>query len=108
MNTPSIKKRVALITGGSRGIGLGCAICLAKEGFDIAINGVREASAVAESLSTLRSLGADAIYCRGDIGSAGDRKSIFDEVKAHFGRLNVLVNNVGVAPQRAQGHSGDE
>ncbi len=99
MDTPSNNKRVALITGGSRGIGLGCATCLAKEGFDIAINGVREASAVAESLSTLRSLGADAIYCRGDIGAAVDRDSIVDKVKAHFGRLNVLVNNAGVAPK---------
>ena len=92
-------KRVALITGGSRGIGLGCAKCLAKEGFDLAINGLREESAVEESLGALRSLGANVIYCRGDIGSAEDRDSILEKVKSRYGRLHVLVNNAGVAPK---------
>ncbi len=99
MNAPSKNKRVALITGGSRGIGLGCATCLAKEGFDIAINGVREEPAVAETISTLRSLGANVIYCRGDIGSADDRGSILEKVKSCYGSLHVLVNNAGVAPR---------
>lgn len=90
---------VALVTGGSRGIGFGCAEQLAKQGFDIAINGMREESAVADAIAKLKALGADVLYCRGDIGSAEARASMLGLVKKHFGRLNVLVNNAGVAPK---------
>lgn len=92
-------KKVALITGGSRGIGLGIAQHLASKGFDLAINGMREASAVKETLDSLRQLGAETLYCRGDISSSHDRAGMLHEVKGHFGRLNVLVNNAGVAPK---------
>lgn len=92
-------KKIALVTGGSRGIGLGIARSLAGAGFDLAINGVRDEKDVALPLEELRQLGADVIYCRGDVGDAGARRAIMDSVKAHFGRLNVLVNNAGVAPK---------
>ncbi|MBD3630745.1 3-ketoacyl-ACP reductase [Cyclobacterium sp.] len=92
-------KNVALVTGGSRGIGLGIAKCLAKEGFDLAINGMREEADTAESLEELKALGADVLYCRGDVGSAKDRQGIMDRIKSHFNRLHVLVNNAGVAPK---------
>src|SRR5690349_18845442 len=92
-------KRVALITGGSRGIGLGIARCLAKAGYDLAINGVREAGEVQPVISELKTTGSDVIYCRGDIASASDRENILQHVRKHFGRLHVLVNNAGVAPK---------
>lgn len=92
-------KKVALVTGGSRGIGLGIAKCLAKEGFDLAINGMRQESDTAESLDTLKSLGANVLYCRGNVGDGADRHAIMENIKSHFGRLNVLVNNAGVAPK---------
>jgi len=92
-------KKVALITGGSRGIGLGIAQHLAKNGFDIAINGVRDESAVVDVIKLLQDLGADAIYCQGSISSTEDRKKIIQKVKDHFGTLNVLVNNAGIAPK---------
>ena len=88
-----------MVTGGSRGIGLGIARSLAGAGFDLAINGVRDEKDVALPLEELRQLGADVIYCRGDVGDAGARRAIMDSVKAHFGQLNVLVNNAGVAPK---------
>ncbi|MBD2751942.1 3-ketoacyl-ACP reductase [Spirosoma validum] len=90
---------VALITGGSRGIGYGVAEQLAKEGFDLAINGVRSEALVTEALDDLRSLGAEVIYCPGDIASREDRRAILTKIQTHFGRLNVLVNNAGVAPK---------
>ncbi|MGF1447834.1 MAG: 3-ketoacyl-ACP reductase [Opitutales bacterium] len=96
------QKQVALITGGSRGIGLGCAQALARAGFDLAINGMRPAEAVASVLSELKELGADVCYCPGDIGRANDRAKILSAVREHFGRLNVLVNNAGVAPKERQ------
>ncbi len=91
-------KPIAFITGSSRGIGLGIAEHLAKKGFDLAINGVRDESAVAEVLAQLRALGADVIYCRGSIAVSDERAAMLANVKAHFGRLNLLVNNAGVAP----------
>lgn len=92
-------KKVALITGGSRGIGYGIAEHLAKEGFDLAINGIRPEHLVAEALDGLRALGAEVLYCPGDIASRNDREQMLASIKAHFGRLNVLVNNAGVAPK---------
>jgi 3-oxoacyl-[acyl-carrier protein] reductase len=92
-------KRVALITGGSRGIGLGIARSLANAGFELAINGVRNEKEVLQPLEDLRQLGADVIYCQGDVGDEDARKTILEKIKSHFGKLNVLVNNAGVAPK---------
>lgn len=92
-------KKVVLITGGSRGIGFGIAQHLAINGFDIAINGVREESALGDVLKSLRDAGADVLYCQGDIASTHDRKKILQQVKNYFGRLNILVNNAGIAPK---------
>jgi 3-oxoacyl-[acyl-carrier protein] reductase len=92
-------KRVALITGGSRGIGYGIAKHLAENNFDIAINGVREETQVGDALKELRNAGAEVLYCQGDVSSTDDRKKILDQVKKHFGKLHVLVNNAGVAPR---------
>ena len=92
-------KKTVLITGGSRGIGFGVASCLAKEGFDLAINGVRDESSVADALEELRSYGVKVIYCQGDISNTMSRNSIIQKVKNEYGQLNVLVNNAGVAPK---------
>ncbi len=92
-------KRVALITGGSRGIGYGIAKHLAENGFDIAINGMREEVAVADVLKDLRSAGTNVLYCQGDVSLTGDRIKIIEQVKEYFGKLHVLVNNAGVAPK---------
>lgn len=93
------QKPVAFITGGSRGIGLGCAKQLAALGFNIAINGMRDESAISEPINALKATGADVLYCQGDIGSSEARSSMLAKIKAHFGKLNVLVNNAGVAPK---------
>src|SRR5580765_4347702 len=92
-------KKVALITGGSRGIGYGIAKHLAALGFDLAINGVRDEASLKDVLTGLRNTSADVLYCQGDIASVTDRKKIVERVKDHFGRLHVLVNNAGVAPK---------
>jgi 3-oxoacyl-[acyl-carrier protein] reductase len=92
-------KKVALVTGGSRGIGLGIAEHLAQEGYDLAINGMRPEEAVQEVLQHLREAGGEAIYCQGDIARADDRRAMLAKIKGHYGRLNLLVNNAGVAPK---------
>jgi len=92
-------KRVALITGGARGIGLGISQCLVREGFDLAICGVRDEQAAAESLAALRGLGAEVLYVQADVGDATARQRLLAAVEARVGRLHVLVNNAGVAPK---------
>ena len=94
-----IPKKVALITGGTRGIGFGIACELAKAGFNLAVNGQRELNAVKEAVEKLKSLGADTIYCRGDISYGPSRKLMLKEIREVFGALHVLVNNAGVAPK---------
>jgi len=92
-------KKVALVTGGSRGIGLGIVKQLAMLGFDLAINGVRPEESVRKTMSEVKELGADVIYCPGNIAICADRKRILSQVKDHFNRLHILVNNAGIAPK---------
>lgn len=91
-------RKVALITGGSRGIGYGIAKHLASQGFDIAINGVRPARSVENIVRSIKQSGVDAIYCRGDIALREDRKKVLQKIEKYFCRLDVLVNNAGIAP----------
>ena len=91
-------KQVALITGGSRGIGLGIAHALAGEGIDLAINGLRSEEEVVEILDQIRAMGVKVIYCRGDVSMPKERKAIVEKVRKEFGKLNFLVNNAGIAP----------
>lgn len=90
---------LALITGGSRGIGFGIAIELAKAGFNLVINGVREQKTVQPVLDGLKMFGIDVIYAQGDVSKKTDRHRIFDSVITEFGVLNVLINNAGIAPR---------
>jgi len=91
-------RRVALVTGGTRGIGLGIARALAAEGFDLALCGRREETAVLPVLAELGGGGAAACYFRADVGERADRARLVSLVRERFGRLHVLVNNAGVAP----------
>lgn len=99
INPSGIPGRVALITGGSRGIGLGIAKELGKAGFHLVINGVRAQDAVQPVLDELKNFGCSAVYVQGDVSRKEDRQKIFRTVIENFGRLNVLVNNAGIAPR---------
>lgn len=92
-------KKVALITGGSRGIGLGIAHSLADAGWQLAINGMREESAVGAVLEELRAKQVEVIYCRGNVGEEEGRSQILQSCLEHFGQIDALVNNAGVAPR---------
>jgi NAD(P)-dependent dehydrogenase (short-subunit alcohol dehydrogenase family) len=93
-----VTRRVALVTGGSRGIGFGIAQCLTREGFDLAICGVRQTVAASEALEKLRGAGAEVHYVQADVGDAAARARLVEAVREKFRRLDVLVNNAGRAP----------
>ena len=92
-------KKTALITGGSRGIGLGIAIELANAGFNLVINGVRKQNSVQHVLDELKKTGVGVAYAQGDISDIADRESVFNTAIQSFGHINILVNNAGIAPR---------
>ncbi len=91
--------KTALITGAGRGIGLGIAQCLAREGVNIAILDVLAETDIQDNLKSLTDLGVGVLYHRGDVTSPADRAAALAAIKATFGGLNILVNNAGVAPK---------
>jgi NAD(P)-dependent dehydrogenase (short-subunit alcohol dehydrogenase family) len=92
-------KQVALITGGTRGIGQGISRELASKGFDLALNGMRPEEKIQDVMAELREGGSDVIYCRGNVADAAARDRIWKQIMDRYGRLNLLVNNAGMGPR---------
>ncbi|MDI9332486.1 MAG: SDR family oxidoreductase [Alphaproteobacteria bacterium] len=94
--------RVALVTGGSRGIGAACALLAAKEGWAVAVNYTQNSLAADEVVRQIRAAGGTAMAVQADVGDEGQVIKMFEQVDAKLGRLSALVNNAGVVdmPQR--------
>lgn len=92
------ERPISLVTGAGRGIGRGIAIELAKLGHAVVINFAGNASAADECLQLVREAGGDGITLRADISIAEDRARLVNETLAAYGRIDLLVNNAGVAP----------
>lgn len=90
-----LRNRVALVTGGSRGIGKGIAVRLAKEGARVAIAYRSNKGAAQLALRQLQALGADCVAVETDIGAEGRAEQLIRTVVERYGRIDVLVNNVG-------------
>jgi 3-oxoacyl-[acyl-carrier protein] reductase len=96
--------RTALITGGSRGIGRGISVGLARAGYNVVINFSQNRAAGEQcaglALAAAKSAGheIEALICQGDVGDTTDRRGLVEFTKKRFGRLDLLVNNAGVAP----------
>ena len=98
-------KPVAIITGGSRGIGVAIALDLAKLGYDIVIShfdfaagGKPDHSEAAGAVRQIQAAGSKCEALRADVASAADRKELIELAKERFGRCDMLVNNAGIAP----------
>ena len=94
-----IDRPVALVTGAGRGIGRGIAVELARTGYDVVINYAGNAAAAEECLTLVRAAGGEGRTVRGDVAIAADRERLLSEALALSGRIDLLVNNAGVAPK---------
>jgi len=92
----SLEGRTALVTGGSRGVGKGIALELARAGCRVAINYHSAADLAHQTVAEIKALGVDAFAVQGDVGVASDVHAIIEATVSRFGRLHVLVNNAGV------------
>jgi 3-oxoacyl-[acyl-carrier protein] reductase len=90
---------VALVTGGASGIGYGIAERLARDGFSLALCGRRAEAEVADALDALRAHGTGVLYVPADVSDLGAHAGLLDAIRGRFGRLDVLVNNAGIAPR---------
>ena len=88
--------KIALVTGGGRGIGRACCVALAEAGASVAINYSRSAEAAEEVRAEIEAAGGRAIVYQADVSSFEEAATMFEKVKADFGTLDVLVNNAGV------------
>lgn len=87
--------RVAVVTGGGRGIGRAIAVRLAREGAKVAVSYRANDAAAEETAALVRAEGAECEVFKGDVANAGDVAAMFEGVEAAFGKPEVLVNNAG-------------
>lgn len=92
-------RRAALVTGGTRGIGLGIARALAREGWDLLLSGLRPAAGVAAVIDELKRIGGTVSYVEADISRSEARTALVQEARSRHGALNALVNNAGRGPR---------
>ncbi|ODT06929.1 MAG: 3-ketoacyl-ACP reductase [Mesorhizobium sp. SCN 65-20] len=90
-------KPVAIVTGARRGIGLAVAKALAEAGFDLAITDREEDQAAADAVSGLEKHGAKVLFVASDLAEIEGHAETVEKIVAHFGRLDCLVNNAGIA-----------
>ena len=97
----SLKNKVVLITGGSRGIGASTAILAAKAGWDVCITYRSRSSEADNVINEIKKCGMKAISIKADIGIEEDIFSLFEKIDSEFGQLDALVNNAGIIAHKS-------
>jgi len=92
--------KVAIITGGGRGIGRGIVLALAERGWQVVINYRSNQSAAIETQELVEEIGSSALIIQGDISNLDGHIGLVDGTLKHFGRIDMLVNNAGMAPRK--------
>ena len=92
--------RVALVTGGSRGIGSGICTALGKHGWNVAVNYRRDNAAALDTVAAIEKSGGKGIAVQADIGMDTERELLLKSIRKQWGRLDLLVNNAGMAPRQ--------
>ena len=93
----SLRENVALVTGGSRGIGRAVCLELARQGAAVAVNYGGSAEAAEETVQLCRELGVEAEAFQADVSDPAACDALVSAVKERFGRLDILINNAGIA-----------
>ncbi len=102
-NMRDLKNRVALVTGGSRGIGAGIAVALARAGADVGVNYRENADAAATVCREISGIGQKALAVRADVSVAAEVRRMISEVETRLGSIDILVNNAGISrPQKLE------
>src|SRR5207253_9663177 len=91
---------VALVTGAGRGIGQGIATALGAAGWAVVVNYVSNSSTAAETVNTIQRDGGIATAIQGNVAEAADRARIVEQTMAEYRRIDLLVNNAGMAPRQ--------
>ncbi len=89
-------KKVALVTGGSRGIGKACALELARAGYDVVINYAGNVDAANKTVEEIKALGVDSAAYKFDVSNKEQVNASIAEIVEKYGRIDVLVNNAGI------------
>jgi 3-oxoacyl-(acyl-carrier-protein) reductase len=92
--------QVAVVTGGSRGIGRACAIALAREGASVVINYTSNAEAANSAKAEVEAAGARALVVQADVSKAEEAKRLIAAAEQEFGKVDILVNNAGINRDR--------
>ena len=95
-------RKVAIVTGGNRGIGLAIIRNMVRDGYVACTIGTSDESVCKPAFDEMRAQGGELFYFRGSIASDADRRAFVEEVVKRYGRVDVLVNNAGVAPKNRE------
>ncbi|MCA9788348.1 MAG: 3-oxoacyl-[acyl-carrier-protein] reductase [Cyanobacteria bacterium HKST-UBA06] len=96
MNATEQEQKVAVVTGGSRGIGKACVEALAKEGYDIVLTYAANQEAADQTVEIVKRLGRQAKAIKADAADPDAAQQVIDDAVATFGRIDALVNNAGI------------
>ncbi|MDO1580725.1 SDR family oxidoreductase [Rhizobium oryzicola] len=102
------ENRVAIVTGGSKGIGAAISERLAADGFAVVLNYSSDAEAARGVVEKITKAGGQALAVQADIGDAGAAKLLFDKAEEAFGQVDVLVNNAGIMALKPLAETDDD